>query len=208
MSTPATHWNAYLIFGPPGCGKGTLCQFLKVADSLYHLSTGDIFRSLDAHSPQGKLFHSYADKGLLVPDEVTLGIWEDYVKALIRKDFYKPEKQFLLLDGIPRTLHQAQSLDRYVQVKGVIVLEMPDIQALVARLQNRAKLEGRKDDIDEKVIRERMRVYQEQTLAILEHYPSSIVHRFNSQQTKLEVLRDVLAVLASELSMHPARAVL
>ena len=72
-------FRAILIFGPPGSGKGTLGKFLSTAGNHYHLSSGDIFRGLSPESPAGKLFHTYASKGHLVPDEVTIQIWRHYV---------------------------------------------------------------------------------------------------------------------------------
>src|SRR3990167_1765416 len=113
-------FRAILIFGPPGSGKGTLGKFLSSAGNHSHLSSGDIFRGLSPESPAGKLYHSYASKGLLLPDEVTIDIWHHYVHGLIATNRYFPDEQLLLLDGIPRTLRQADLLSRYVEVTRII----------------------------------------------------------------------------------------
>ena len=96
--------RSILIFGPPGSGKGTLGKSLSSAGNHFHLSSGDIFRGLSPESPAGKVYHNYAGKGLLLPDDTTIQIWHHYVHGLIATNRYFPEQQLLLLDGIPRTL--------------------------------------------------------------------------------------------------------
>src|SRR3990167_2109791 len=75
--------SAVLIFGPPGSGKGTLGKFLSSAGNHFHLSSGDIFRGLSPESPAGQVYHEYAGKGLLLPDEITIKIWRHFVQGLI-----------------------------------------------------------------------------------------------------------------------------
>lgn len=197
-------FRSVLIFGPPGSGKGTLGKFLSTAGNHFHLSSGDIFRGLDPETPIGKLYHTYASKGHLVPDEVTVEIWRHYVSGLISTNRYFPKKQLLLLDGVPRTPRQAEIFDRYIQVKHVIVLEMSNMEGLIARMKKRALIEKRADDADESVLRTRMQVYEKDTKALLSHYPKHLITRFNADQKPLEVLRDVLVGL-SELLSHPEK---
>jgi len=198
----ALPYRSLLFFGPPGAGKGTLCRFLSLAGGHVHLSSGDIFRGLSSDSPAGKVFHSYAGKGLLVPDEVTIGVWHHYVQELITANRYLPEKQLLLLDGIPRTLKQAGMLDSYVEIIQVVVLEMANVDHLFQRMQKRAQIEKRTDDWDENVLRKRMQVYEKETLGLLSHYPKERIARFNADQRPLEVLRDILDRFASLLSFN------
>lgn len=193
-------FRSILIFGPPGSGKGTLGKFLSSAGNHFHLSSGDIFRSLSPESPAGKLYHNYASKGLLLPDEVTIQIWHHFVHGLIATNRYFPSEQLLLLDGIPRTLHQADLLEKHIKIERVIVLEIGDIDILVKRLQRRALIEKRTDDMDSGVLRTRMEVYQRDTAKLLQHYPSRLLSRFNADQKPLEVLRDVLVGLSQILS--------
>src|SRR3972149_12161255 len=108
--------QAVLLFGPPGSGKGTLGKFLSSAGNHFHLSSGDIFRGLSPESPAGKLYHNYAGKGLLLPDEITIQIWHHFVHGLIATNRYFPEQQLLLLDGIPRTIRQAALLQKYIRI--------------------------------------------------------------------------------------------
>jgi adenylate kinase len=192
-------FRTVLIFGPPGSGKGTLGKFLSSAGNHFHLSSGDIFRGLDPESPAGKLYHQYAGKGLLVPDEVTLQIWHHYVHGLIATNRYFPNQQLLLLDGLPRTLKQAELLEKHVQIEGIIVLEIEEIEVLIKRLQRRGLIEKRHDDMDPKVLKTRMEVYARDTSQLLKHYPSSLLSKFNAGQKPLEVLRDVLVSLTDLL---------
>lgn len=144
----------------------------------------------------------YASKGFLVPDEVTIQMWRQYVDGLIATNRYFPRKQFLLLDGIPRTLGQTVILDQHIEVIKVIVLELSNVEVLIKRMQRRALIEKRQDDADQAVLRTRMQVYQKETVDLLSHYPSHKISRFNADQKPLEVLRDVLMEL-SDLLSHP-----
>ncbi len=193
-------YRSILIFGPPGAGKGTLGKFLSSAGNHFHLSSGDIFRGLSPESPAGKLYHSYAGKGHLLPDDVTVGIWHHYVEGLIATNRYFPHQQLLLLDGIPRTVLQAELLENYIQIMHIIVLETPKVEELIKRMKRRALIERRADDMDDEVLRTRMRVYEEDTQKLLQHYPKELLSRFNAAQRPLEVLRDVLSDLSDLLS--------
>lgn len=192
--------KSILIFGAPGSGKGTMGRFLSAAGNHVHLSSGDIFRGLSPESPAGQLFHSYASKGHLVPDNVTLKIWHNYVLGLIATNKYFPQEQFLLLDGIPRTLAQAQLLDQYVDVQHVIVLKIDDKKKLVERMKRRALIEGRLDDADENILMTRFKVYEETTSQLLAHYPHDKITVINADQKPLEVLKDILNSLSGLLS--------
>ncbi len=195
-------FRTILIFGPPGSGKGTLSKFLSTAGNHFHLSSGDIFRGMDPDSPIGKIYHSYALKGNLVPDEVTIEVFCQYMQGQVATNRYFPAKQFLLLDGIPRTLAQAKILDQYIDVVKIIVLDMKDTDALIKRMKRRALIEKRQDDADDSILHNRMKVYTQQTLSVLSHYPKELIATFNADQKPLEVLRDVLIQLSYLLS-HP-----
>lgn len=196
-------FSSILVFGPPGSGKGTLGRFLASAGTQYHLSSGDIFRSLPAHSPAGKLYYSYASKGQLLPDDATIEIWKYYVHGLIATNSYYPENQDLLLDGIPRTLEQAKMLSSHVDVRHIIVLEVSNSKELLKRMQNRARIEGRMDDIDSGVLKARLEIYESKIHEILSFYPKHLISHVNGEQKPLEVLRDVLVRLSHLLSHGP-----
>ncbi len=193
-------FRCILILGPPGSGKGTLGKFLSRAGNHFHLSSGDIFRGLDPESPMGKLYHTYASKGFLVPDSVTIEMWKQYVDGLIATNRYFPTKQFLLLDGIPRTISQASILNQYIEVVKIIVLDMSNTESLVKRMKRRALIEKRQDDADEEVLKTRMNIYEKETIELLSQYSPFLISHFNADQKPLEVLRDVLIELSHVLS--------
>lgn len=175
-------------------------KFLSAAGNHVHLSSGDVFRGLCPDSPAGELFHSYASKGHLVPDQVTLQIWHNYVLGLIATNRYFPSQQILLLDGIPRTLEQAQLLDQYIEPLHLIVLKIGDRQKLIARMKRRALIEGRHDDADEHVLMTRFEVYEKSTAQVLVHYDPKLITTINADQKPLEVLKDILSNLCQLLS--------
>ena len=193
-------FRTILIFGPPGAGKGTLGKFLSSAGNHFHLSSGDIFRGLAPESPAGQLYENYAGKGLLLPDEVTIKIWRHYVHGLIATNRYFPQQQLLLLDGIPRTARQAALLEKYIRVERVIVLQAINTQDLIKRIQRRALIEKRTDDLDSSILQTRLQIYEQDTSKVLKHYPEALVSRFDASQKPLKVLRDVLMELSDLLA--------
>lgn len=183
---------AVLIFGPPGSGKGTVGAKLAATTSLKHLSTGDIFRGIAPSSENGKLIASYSSAGKLVPDTATAQIFERFIKGLIDTNKLNPDKDMLLLDGIPRTPDQVDLIKDIVDVTHVFVLEIKDDATIVARLLNRAKIEGRKDDADESIIKNRLVEYREKTAAVLSKYNEKIVTRIVGDNSPDEVFCDTL----------------
>jgi len=183
---------AVLIFGPPGSGKGTVGAKLAATTSLKHLSTGDIFRGIAPSSENGKLIASYSSAGKLVPDSATAQIFERFIKGLIDTNKLNPDKDMLLLDGIPRTPDQVDLIKDIVDVKHVFVLEIKDDATIVSRLLNRAKIEGRKDDADESIIKNRLVEYREKTAAVLSKYNEKIVTRIVGDNSPDEVFCDTL----------------
>lgn len=184
------------MFGAPGVGKGTQGRILGQIPGFFHFATGDMFRGLDPDSDIGREIQSYSSRGELVPDELTVKLWRQYVQKQIDGAAYRPDADLLVLDGIPRSCAQAKMLDAHVDVLGVIHLTAPTIDSMVERMKRRAALEGRSDDADESVIRRRFEVYDRETAPVLKQYDASIVHNVNALATPVEVFYAVLAIVA------------
>ncbi len=157
-----------VLFGPPGAGKGTQSEILIKAHNLVHLSTGDLFRKhLGEGTELGKLAQSYMDKGNLVPDDVVIGMVEDKIKDHL-------DSKGFIFDGFPRTVNQAEALDKMLashklNISCMVSLEVPE-EELKKRLLERGKTSGRVDDQDEEKIQTRIQVYKDETAPVAAFY--------------------------------------
>lgn len=190
-------YKAILLFGYPGCGKGTQGVTLAGMANLYHLAMGDIFRSLDKESPIGQEFMSYATRGRLVSDELTVRVWQQHVQSKIRDGAIKPGYHVLIMDGIPRTPSQVKLLSPLINVLKIIHLKMEDKSRLVERLKGRAGKSNRPDDAKEEVILHRIKVYEDETLPVLDCYDRKLITDINADQPPLAVLADICRALVS-----------
>jgi adenylate kinase len=195
----SSKYRAILIFGAPGSGKGTQGKAVGTLPGFVHLSMGDVFRSLDADSPLGRVFKQYSSQGQLVPDAVTVQLWVEHVGKLVSAGRHRPQTDVMILDGLPRNPQQADLIEGHVHPLRLIHLEAADEAQMVERLKRRALLEGRQDDADETVIRSRFRAYDAETRPVLQCYPRELVWSVNAVQTPLEVMRDVIAGILAVL---------
>jgi adenylate kinase len=191
-----------LIFGAPGVGKGTQGKALGCIPGFVHVATGDMFREIDPQSEQGRTFASYSVRGELVPDEFTVELWRAHMKKLVAKGSYKPERDLLILDGIPRSSEQAQRMADDIDVLALIHLRAGDEDELLRRMQRRAKLENRIDDADENVIRNRWAVYRQQTMPVLNSYDTNLIHEIDAMGSPCRVLLRVLEAVAPIHEKH------
>jgi adenylate kinase len=191
----ATRYKTVLLFGAPGAGKGTQGKVLGTIPGFYHFACGDVFRNIDINSELGKIFYEYSSKGQLVPDDVTVKMWAENIRARATIGTYKPRADLLVLDGIPRTLEQANLMDHHIEVLKVVHLSCSDENAMFERLRRRALKENRYDDADEKVIRKRWEVYEQETRPVLSYYPPEAIVEVDSLGSPARVLRDILDVV-------------
>jgi adenylate kinase len=185
---------AVLLFGPPGAGKGTQAAAVAAASGVPHIATGDMFREhLRSDSELGRLARGYMDRGELVPDDVTVGMLADRISQ-------PDASRGFVLDGFPRNVDQAAVLDRMLaergaRVSGVLDIEVPEdelVRRLAGRLVCRAgshpyhladappavpgvcDIDGselyQRDDDREDVVRNRVAVFQRDTMPVREHY--------------------------------------
>lgn len=188
-------YKSILLFGAPGSGKGTQGKVIGNVLGFIHTSTGDIFRSLDKNSEMGKTAASYSSRGELVPDEFTVKLWTQAMANLEKSGKFNPATDFLVMDGIPRNVKQAELLKDTIDVARIICLDVSDMDKMVERLRGRALKEKRMDDADEKVIRNRFAVYEKETRPVLDFYPADKVARIDALMSPLRVLEGIVKVL-------------
>lgn len=211
-----------LIMGRPGAGKGTQAVNIKEYYKIPHISTGDMFRAaIKNQTLLGKTAKDFMDKGLLVPDEVTIGIVKE---RLLESDCVNG----FLLDGFPRTIAQAEALESFLNANGIKLDAVLDVdvpaEILIRRMVGRRvckgcgatyhiefnapKLEGicdvcgtkliqRADDTEETAVN-RLSVYDEQTAPLLKFYAQqNILKTVNGDQPLDKVFEDIKAVLGA-----------
>jgi adenylate kinase len=183
---PEPVYRAVLLFGAPGVGKGTQGQRLGRRAHFVHVSTGEMFRSL-GNGAVGKEARSYFERGVLVPDELTIRVFRERVDDLLANHLFDPARDTLILDGIPRNPHQAQILDGDIKVVKIIHFVASDEDAMVARILGRALIEGRKDDANEAIIRKRFDIYRRETSPVLKYYPPELILEIDALRTPDEV---------------------
>ncbi len=188
-------FKTVLIFGVPGVGKGTQGRVLGSIPGMFHCASGDIFRSLDPNSPEAEEVESYTSKGNLAPDDLTVRIWRQWLDAQIDSGRFNPGEELLLLDGIPRNVHQCEMLEEHVKVMRVIYLAASTDDPMVARIKQRALVEDRADDTDVEIIRRRFQVYREQSAPVLNYYPTELTTAINPMGSVAEVLHRILTCL-------------
>lgn len=185
-------FRALLILGAPGSGKGTQGKVLGQVPRFHHLACGDVFRSLDTRTPLGQQFVEYSSRGELVPDDLTVQLWRANIKQRVDAHSFKPEIDFLVLDGIPRNLEQAKLMTGDIEVLKLFHLSCPDRSELARRLRKRALKDNRYDDASETVIQNRFKTYEDETKPILEFYGPDKVYEIDASQPPAKVLYDLL----------------
>jgi len=188
-----------ILFGPPGSGKGT--QSIKLIEEygLKHLSTGDLLRSeISNKTPLGLEAKTLIDKGLLVPDEVVIGMISTALDA-------NPQAKGFLFDGFPRTKEQAIALDKLLKLKQtdievVLALEVGE-EELVKRLLNRGLTSGRTDDTNEAIIRDRITEYRKKTSVVADYYSEfDKVVKIKGEGTEDEIFAALKKEIAKRLN--------
>jgi adenylate kinase len=185
-------YRTILLFGAPGAGKGTQGKILGTIPNFFHCACGDVFRNLTIDSKIGRVFIEYSSRGELVPDEPTIDLWRESISKNTQSSRFHPETDTLVLDGIPRNVHQAAMLKETLDVIGVFYLRCTNMDNLVQRMQRRALKENRLDDASLEVIRNRLKTYEKDTKPVLKFYGKHLVHRIDADQSPAKVLCDIL----------------
>ena len=188
-----------ILFGPPGSGKGTQATNLIEKYGLLHISTGDLLRQeIKDETPLGQEAKKFIDKGLLVPDDVVIGM-------ISYKLDENANLKGVIFDGFPRTIAQAEALDRLLEFKKapitvMLALNVND-EELTKRLAKRGETSGRTDDQDESIIRRRIEVYKNETSPVANYYSKQgklvNVHGEGSIEETFSLLVKELEIIAN-----------
>lgn len=189
--------RALLLIGAPGSGKGTQGRALGALPRFFHCSCGDVFRSVDCGTQLGREFIEYSKQGKLMPDDLTIKIWQAHIREISRCGKYNPATDYLVLDGIPRNAAQARMMDPFLDVRLVINLRCSCRQPLIERIQKRAFREKRLDDANEAVINRRLDIYETESHQLIGHYPAHKVHSLDAMWRPLLILREILGRIAT-----------
>jgi adenylate kinase len=186
-----------ILFGPPGSGKGTQSEKLIAKYGLKHLSTGDLLRSeIAAKTSLGMEAKKLMDQGQLVPDAVVIGMISSALEA-------NPDARGFLFDGFPRTVAQAEALDKLLSQHGTGINEFISLivteDELVKRLLNRGLTSGRSDDTNEDIIRARITEYRNKTSIVADYYK-----QFNKYVEVQGVgsVNEIFEALCKEIDKH------
>jgi adenylate kinase len=188
-------YKSILLFGAPGSGKGTQGKILGQIPGFFHSATGDIFRSLDLQSETGRTFWEYASKGKLVPDDLTVRVWKQYIKGMEMVNLFHPETEMIILDGLPRNVSQARLLEDTIDVVKIIHLRCTDLSKMTERLKRRALKENRFDDANDEVIRRRLEIYERDSRPVLDYYPQEKIYRLDATMSQIRVLSEIVQLL-------------
>ncbi|HRI27811.1 MAG TPA: adenylate kinase [Chitinophagales bacterium] len=187
-----------ILFGPPGSGKGTQSAYLIEQYGLKHISTGDLLREEKAkESPLGLEAQRYMEQGLLVPDEVVIGMIDAKLEEFAQK------VNGFIFDGFPRTVAQAEALDQLLNQKNAQIAKVLSLQVseeeLMRRLLNRGLTSGRVDD-NEETIRKRIQEYYAKTMPVAEYYAQFNKLANINGEGNIEEITDLLCAEVNELT--------
>ena len=199
MVEESDRYKAILLFGMPGSGKGTQGAILNGLPSLIHVSMGDVFRKIPRHGKFGREIEQYTTQGLMVPDDLTVRIFQRHLMILEMQETLMPEFHTLVLDGLPRTYAQAERLDGILDVIQIFHLKISDTKQAMDRLRTRALSENRLDDMSDEVIRRRLQTYYDETFKTLSFYRNDLIRDIDASRRAVDVLRDIVDHLAEIL---------
>ena len=131
-------YRTVLLFGAPGVGKGTQGRILGGIPGFFHLSCGDVFRSIDINSEDGRLVYETTSRGDFVPDDLTIKVWKRSLQGQEALSAYKPNEDILILDGLPRNVPQVELVKKHINVSRIIHLVCSNEEAMIHRIRRRA----------------------------------------------------------------------
>ena len=198
-------YRSIILFGMPGSGKGTQGAVLGQLPSFIHISMGDVFRKIPRNGKFGREIEQYTSQGLMVPDDLTVRIFERHLNILEMQELVMPEQHTLVLDG-----HAAQLLAG--RAAGRVHRRGPDLPPQDRQhghgdgaAPRRALRENRLDDMSDEVIRRRLQTYYDETFQTLSFYPSELIYDVDAGRRMIDVLCDIADRLAEITRPQPGQ---
>lgn len=189
--------EALVLIGPPASGKGTHGKILGMLPGFFHFSMGHAFRQRTPQNEEERAFlesvFHLTSKGNLVPDDITLRLFDETLAGLVGGGQFQPSSQCLVLDGIPRTEAQARALETRVRIRKVFEFVCSD-EEIFRRIRGRALKEGRADDASMEIVETRLAIYRRELPGLLQAYQDRII-RLDSARPAHVVLREILSHL-------------
>jgi adenylate kinase len=189
-------YRSIILFGMPGSGKGTQGAVLGQLPDWVHISMGDVFRKIPRTGQFGREIEQYTSQGLMVPDDLTVRIFERHLNILEMQELIIPDQHILILDGLPRSYAQAERLDGLIDVMQIFHLKINDTVKAMERLRARALRENRLDDMSDEVIQRRLHTYYDETFRTLSFYPTDVIFDVDAGRPMIDVLCDIAFRLA------------
>jgi adenylate kinase len=189
-------YRSIILFGMPGSGKGTQGAVLGQLPSFIHISMGDVFRKIPRNGKFGQEIEKYTSRGQLVPDDLTVRIFERHLNILEMQELVIPEQHTLVLDGMPRSYAQAERLAGFIDVLQIFHLKIDNTAMAMDRLRARALRENRLDDMSDEVIGRRLQTYYDETFQTLSFYPSELIFDVDAGRRMIDVLCDIAGRLS------------
>jgi adenylate kinase len=199
MKLKSNKYKTILFFGPPGSGKSTQAKLLD-KKKFFYISTGELLRHMrDGAEFQsgalGKKITKIMEAGGLVPDRTMIDLLFRYLSQAVSEGIFKPDKQILIFDGIPRNTTQIRMLNDHVQVIQIIDIHFSSDSILKERIRKRAVQEGRSDDKNRGIIEKRLAIYKNETAEVLKHYPKNIIYKINGDDSVKEINQQIKNIL-------------
>jgi adenylate kinase len=192
-----TKYRSIIFFGMPGSGKGTQGAVLGQLPGFIHISMGEIFRRIPRTGKFGREIESYTSQGRMVPDELTVRIFERHLAILELQELLMLDRDTLILDGLPRSYAQAERLDTLIDVVQIFHLKIVETAKAIDRLRARALRENRLDDMSEDVIHRRLDTYHEETFKTLSFYSKDLIYDIDAGRCTIDVLCSIVDRLAA-----------
>jgi len=189
--------RAILLFGYPGCGKGTQGKILAALPGFHHVAMGDILRGLTSANPLYAAVYERISKGNLVPDQLVMDLFANHIESLKLSS-----SDFVIVDGLPRNRPQVDLLNKVVEVIKVFKLSVYDERVVIDRLRKRAAAQNRPDDASDTVIQHRLEVYRHETESCVTAYPGTILTRIQANQPVFDVHLDIISALGKMRQIH------